>query len=94
MILCSKRQISKQLHRAETKDRRDCVLEVGPILLENLYLDNPDAISESPHSFEIGLILIEIALDSPADSDLVKLEDLYLYASNKLPLGYKALGSK
>ena len=78
---------TKQLHRAETKDRRDCVLEVKPISLGNLNLDDPDTISDSSHLFEIRMTLIEIALDSLEDSDPVKLEDhiyMHMHPTNSL----------
>lgn len=39
------------------------------------------------------MILIDIALDGPEDSDPTKREDKYLYASKKLPLVYEAMGS-
>ncbi len=76
---------TKQLLRAKTKDGQICVLEVEPISLDYLYLENPDAISESSHLFEFGMILIEIAVDSPEDSDSVKLEDhIYMHPTNSL----------
>ena len=85
---------SKNLRGIETTEKMVCLLRVKTIPLDYIYLENPDALSESSQVFQIGMILIEIALDGLDSSDTVKLENPYQYALSKLPSVYKALGSK
>lgn len=85
---------SKNLRRIETTERMVCLLGVKTIPLDYIYLESPDALSESSQLFQMGMILIEIALDGLDSSDTVKLENPYQYALNKLPSVYKVLGSK
>ena len=84
---------SKYLRGFETKDRRVCVLRVDTMALEYIWFDNPDGLMECSQLFRIGVILIEIALDSTEVSDLAKDEDPRLFVSKTLPLVYKAVGS-
>ena len=85
---------SKRLRRLQTEDHSVCVLEVKTIPLDNLYLDSPEALSESSQLFQIGLILIEIALGDSETFDPEEHEDPYLSASKMLPHVHTALGSK
>lgn len=85
---------SKHIRRIETEKGNICVLGVKTLPLDEFYLYSPDALSESSQLFQIGMILIELALNGPEKSDQAKYEDPYLYAFNKLPLVQKAIGSK
>lgn len=58
-----------------------------------LQVDNPDGLRMSSQLFQIGVILIEIALDSAEVSDLAKDGDPRLFVSETLPLVYKAVGA-
>ncbi len=83
---------SKRLRRINTKDGSVCALRVKTIPLDSLYLENPDALSESSQIFQIGMVLIEVALNGLENSEPARLEDPYLYASKMLPLVHKAIG--
>ena len=61
--------------------------------LEYIWFDNPDGLREPSQLFRIGVILIEIALDSTEVSDLAKDKDPRLFVSKTFPLVYKAVGS-
>lgn len=80
--------------RIQTENPSVCVLEVKTKPLENLYLENPDALSESSQLFQIGMLLIEIALQGRDYKEVGKSDDPYLYASNKLPLVHGSIGSR
>lgn len=84
---------NKRLCRLETEDRSSCLLEVKMIPVESFYLENPDALSESSQLFEIGMILIEIALEGDQGSDLEEHENPYLHAYKMLPKVYERVGS-
>ena len=82
---------SQDLRTIETRDGIICVLRVQPMPLT--YFDLDHALSELFQLSQIGMLLIDIALDGPEDSEPAKPEDKYLYASKKLPLVYEAMGS-
>ena len=82
---------SKHLRGFGTKDRRVCVLGIETMPLEYIWFDNPDGLRESSQLFQIGVILIEIALDSAEVSDLAKEGNPRLFVSETLALVYKAL---
>ena len=53
--------------------------------LEYIWFDKPDGLRESSKLFQIGVILIEIALDSAEVSDLAKTETrVYSYPRRSL----------
>lgn len=83
---------NKRLRRIETKERISCFLKVKMIPFETYYLASPTALSESSQLFEIGMILIDIALEE--SSDLEEHEDPYLYASRMLPEVLGKVGHK
>ena len=82
---------NKRLRRIETKDRTSCFLKVKMIPLEAYYLGSTTALTESSQLFEIGMILIDIALEG---LDLEEHEDPYLYASRMLPKVHEKVGFK
>ena len=56
-----------------------------------IFEDNRNGLSDSWQLFQIGIILIDIALDGPNTSDPERLEDPHSYAAKRLPLIYKAV---
>lgn len=85
---------SKTLRIMKTKDRAVFILDVKTWELESIFLDeNSYRLSDSWQLFQIGLILIDIALDYPDASDLARLEDPHSYAAMKLPLVYHVMGA-
>ena len=53
----------KPLRRMHIKGRRHFVLEVQTLNLDDLYFENPDALSEPSSSSSVSLLLVEIALN-------------------------------
>lgn len=84
---------SKRLRRVETNGRKQFVLEVQTLELEDLYSEDPRALSEPSQLFSIGVLLVEIALSDPDQSDPVKIQDPELRKSKILPLVERAMGS-
>ena len=84
---------SKRLRRVETKGRKQFVLEVQTLELEDLYSEDPKALSEPSQLFSIGVLLVEIALSDPDQSNPVKIQDPGLRKSKILPLVERAMGS-
>lgn len=82
---------NKRLRRIETKDGISCFLKVKLIRVDFYYLESSTALSESSQLFEIGMILIDIALEG---SDLKEDEDPYLYARRMLPKVFGKVGAK
>lgn len=85
---------SKRLRRVETLDNTTYALEIETIPLDNLYIENPDALSETSQLFRIGVLLIEIALGTRETSDPAEVEEPYLRASKLLPLVQAAVGTQ
>ena len=75
---------SKRLRKMKTSKGSPFVLEVQTLSLEDLYFEDPDALSEHSQLFSIGVMLVKIALsderDTPSmgDSDLRKSKILAL----------------
>ena len=84
---------SKSLRINVTKDRKVCVLDITTMPLDFHFLLDRDGLSESSQLLQIGMILIDIALDSHNTSDPARLDDPHLYASKRLPLVHEAIGS-
>lgn len=84
---------SKRLRRIETNGRKQFVLEVQTLELEDLYSEDPKALSEPSQLFSIGVLLVEIALSDPDQSNPVKIQDPRLRKSKILPLVERAMGS-
>ena len=84
---------SNRLQRIETNGRKHFVLEVQTLELEDLYSEDPKALSESSQLFSIGVLLVEIALSDPDQSNPVKIQDPELRKSKILPLVERAMGS-
>ncbi len=84
---------SKRLRRVETNGRKHFVLEVQTLELEDLYFEDPEALSEPSQLFSIGVLLVEIALSDPDQSNPVKIQDPELRKSKILPLVERAMGS-
>lgn len=53
---------SKRLRRMKTNEGSPFVLEVQSLSLEDLYFEDPDALSEHSQLFSIGVMLVKIAL--------------------------------
>ena len=84
---------SKRLRRVEANGRKQFVLEVQTLELEDLYSEDPKALSEPSQLFSIGVLLVEIALSDPDQSNPVKIQDPELRKSKILPLVERAMGS-
>ena len=84
---------SKSLRSIETKDRKVSVLDVTTMPLDYHFLHDHDGLSEISQLLRLGIILIDIALDSHDTSDPGRLDDPHLYAAKRLPLVYEAIGS-
>ena len=84
---------SKRLRRVEANGRKQFVLEVHTLELEDLYSEDPKALSEPSQLFSIGVLLVEIALSDPDQSNPVKIQDPELQESKVLPLVERAMGS-
>ena len=84
---------SKRLRRVEANGRKQFVLEVQTLELDDLYSEDPKALSEPSQLFSIGVLLVEIALSDPDQSNPVKIQDPELRKSKILPLVERAMGS-
>ena len=82
---------SKRLRRMKNGDKSPFVLEVQTLDLEDLYFEDPDALSEHSQLFSIGVILVEIALSDERNRSNIKDPDLR--KSKILPLVEASMGS-
>lgn len=82
---------SKRLRRMRPGETSPFVLEVQTLDLEDLYFEEPDALSERSQLFSIGVILAEIALGGERNPHGIK--DLDLGMSEILPLVERSMGS-
>ena len=82
---------SKRLRRMETQKRTSFVLEVQTLDIEDLYFEDPSALSEYTQLFSIGLVLAEIALSDETNS--ASFHDPELRKSKILPLVERSMGS-
>ena len=57
------------------------------------FLLDRDGLSETSQLLQIGMILIDIVLDSHDTSDPARFNNPHLYAFKRLPLVYEAVGS-
>ena len=83
---------SENLCRIEIDERRLCVLKVEPMPLHYFVLESPNALSEGFQLLQIGIVLIDIALDSLGASHRARVSNPHLWATKKLPRVYEALG--
>ncbi|MCJ1279933.1 hypothetical protein MMC21_007758 [Puttea exsequens] len=84
---------SKQLRRIKNRDGKEIyALGVQPTPLDDLYLGDSNALSESSQLLRLGLMLMEIALGTPDDSDPNDFAEPYLRASQMLPRVQMAAG--
>jgi len=82
---------SKRLRKMETSGGGLFVLEVQTLDLEDLYFEDPDALSERSQLFSIGVILVEIALCDERNPHNIRDPDLR--KSKILPLVERSMGS-
>ena len=82
---------SKRLQRMKTKGRTPFVLEVQTLDLEDLYFEDPNALSEQSQLFSIGVVLVEIALSD--ERNPANIQDPELRKSKILPLVERSMGS-
>ena len=82
---------SKRLRRMKTPDQTLFVLEVQTLDLEDLYFEDPDALSEHVQLFSIGVVLVEIALSD--ERNPANIQDPELRKSKILPLVERSMGS-
>ena len=82
---------SKRLRRLKTKGRTPFVLEIQTLDLEDLYFEDPNALSEHSQLFSIGVILVEIALSD--ERNPANIQDPELRKSKILPLVERSMGS-
>lgn len=80
---------SKWLRRIKRKGRTSFVLEVQTLNLEDLYFEDPNALSEHSHLFSIGVVLVEIALEERNPSSIKDPE----LRKSILPLVERSMGS-
>ena len=84
---------SKRLRIVEANGRNQFVLEVQTLELEDLYSEDPKALSEPSQLFSIGVLLVEIALSDPDLSKAVMIQDPEPRIFEILPLVERAMGS-
>jgi len=82
---------SKRLRRMGISGGGPFVLEVQTLDLEDLYFEDPDALSERSQLFSIGVILVEIALCDERNPHNIRDPDLR--KSKILPLVESSMGS-
>ena len=82
---------SKRLRRLKNSVGNPFVLEVQTLDLEDLYFENPDALSEHSQLFSIGVLLVKIALSEKEDPQDIRDPDSR--KSKILPLVEKSMGS-
>ena len=82
---------SKRLRMMKTGDQSPFLLEVQTLDLEDLYFEDPDALSEHSQLFSIGVILVEIALKDERNRSNIKDPDLR--KAKILPLVEASMGS-
>ena len=82
---------SKRLRRMKTQERTSFVLEVQALDLEDLYFEDPEALSEHVQLFSIGVVLAEIALSD--EMNPANIQDPELRKSKILPLVESSMGS-
>lgn len=82
---------SKRLRRMGINGGGPFVLEVQTLDLEDLYFEDPDALSERSQLFSIGVILVEIALCDARNPH--NIQDPDLRKSKILPLVERSMGS-
>ena len=82
---------SKRLQRMKTQKRTSFVLEVQTLDLEDLYFEDPNALSEHTQLFSVGVVLAEIALNDKMNP--ANIQDPELRKSKILPLVERSMGS-
>ncbi len=82
---------SKRLRRMKTQERTSFVLEIQTLDLEDLYFEDPNALSEQLQLFSIGVVLVEIALSDERNPANIKDTELRKYKI--LPLVERSMGS-
>ncbi len=82
---------SKRLRRMKTQARTSFVLEIQTLDLEDLYFEDPNALSEQLQLFSIGVVLVEIALSD--ERNPANIKDPELRKSKILPLVERSMGS-
>ncbi|KAG7008128.1 hypothetical protein G7Y79_00007g022530 [Physcia stellaris] len=82
---------SKRLRRMKTSEGNPFVLEVQTLDLEDLYFEDPEALSERSQLFSIGVILVEIALSDERNPH--NIQDPDLRKSKILPMVESSMGS-
>jgi len=82
---------SKRLRRMEISGGGPFVLEIQTLDLEDLYFEDPDALSERSQLFSIGVILVEIALCGERNPHNIRDPDLRKFKI--LPLVERSMGS-
>lgn len=86
---------SKRLRKMETSDHQPYyILEIQTLDLDDLFFEDPEALSEHSQLFRIGLLLLEIALSNPDYSFPVTSSDSGPSTSQLLPLVEQAMGSQ
>ena len=82
---------SKRLRRVKSHKGAPFVLEIQSLDLEDLYFEDPDALSERSQLFSIGVVLVEIALSD--EMNPLNIRDPDLRNSKILPLVERSMGS-
>lgn len=82
---------SKRLRRMNTSEGNPFVLEVQTLDLDDLYFEDPEALSERSQLFSIGVLLVEIALSDERNPH--NIQDPDLRKSKILPMVEMSMGS-
>ena len=86
---------SKRLRSMDIKEgRRSLVLEVQTLDLEELFFDDPEALTEPSQLFRIGVLLVEIALSNPEHSAPTEIQEVGLRTSKMLTLVQQSMGAQ
>ena len=67
-------------------------ISVPTLSLEDLYLEDPEALSEPSQLFRFGVLLIEVAIGKSEKFVFERIEDRYRWASNLIPDVKQAFG--
>ena len=86
---------SKRIRRMDIKEgRRPFVLEVQTLDLEELFFEDPEALTEPSQLFRIGVLLVEIALSNPEHSAPTEIQEAGLRTSKMLTLVQQSMGAQ
>ena len=76
------------------RSRHSFMLEIQTLDLDDLLLDDPGALTETDQLFHIGVVLMEIALDSSGPARRIEKDEPGLDVMSQLPFVEQAMGAQ